>query len=140
MKAGMAGRFVDECPDALRELMHVLNDNGIHYQVEKGGIRLAFSKGGRVWETVARSAPQTLLLYGLYPFEVETSGRLLSQLNEINEILVNGGLFVSSGRIVLRTGADLFDAYSAQESIMRALEYNAGAIVRFWHALQSAAQ
>lgn len=43
-------------------------------------------------------------------------------------------------RIVLRVSADLFDAYSAQESITRALEYSAGVMKHFLTQMEACAK
>lgn len=136
----MSERFWDEQINPLQELMDLLYDNGIRYNREGDGVRFAFSQHGCEWETVARSAQQTLLLYGMYPFRVTEETKVLQQMNEINAMLVNGSAFLHQGRVVLRTEADLFDLYSAREAVARALEYNAGAIFRFWQAFLKAAQ
>ena len=49
-------------------------------------------------------------------------------------------IHISGERIVLRVSADLFDAYSAQESITRALEYSAGVMKHFWTQMEACAK
>ena len=61
-------------------------------------------------------------------------------LTQVNAALTRGGLFLSGERIVLRVSADLFDAYSAQESITRALEYSAGVMKHFWTQMEACAK
>ena len=136
----MRNRFPNEDLDPLKELMHVLDFNGIRYRKDGGDIRFAFCDGGREWETIGRAVPEILLLYGVYPFHARDQGRLLWALSEINAQLVNGGTFLLEGRPVIRTEAALWDAYGAEEAVNRALEYNAGAMTRFWQALREAAE
>lgn len=130
----------DERVDPAAALLQALNYNGIPYREEKGGVRFAFCDGGRRWETVCRYAPQTVVVYSVYPFPVADRARALEGVNAASAALARGGLFLSGGRIVLRVGADLFDAYSAGEAVTRALEYSAGAMTHFWSRMADCAE
>lgn len=130
----------DERVDPEAALLQALAYNGIPYRKEKDGARFAFCDGGRRWETVCRYAPQTVVVYGVYPFPVADRARALEGINAAGAALARGGLFLSGDRIVLRVGADLFDAYSAGEAVTRALEYSAGAMVHLWGRMANCAQ
>ena len=91
-----------------------------------------FSDRGCKWETLCICKEQMVLVYGRYPFPVMESEGIRAVCEEINRQVVMGSMFVNEDRVVFRTGADLFDAYSAYEYIGRALEYNAAVMVRFW--------
>jgi hypothetical protein len=73
-----------------------------------------------------------VLVFSLYPFYVKPSEMVRKFCNYVNTQVRYGSMFYENGRLVFRTGADLFDIYSAYETIARALEYNAGVIARFW--------
>ncbi len=133
----MASYLPDERVDPAAALLEALAYNGIPYRGEKDGVRFVLYDGGRKWETVCRYAPQTVVIYGVYPFPVADKGRALAQINEISATLTRGGFFLAGERIVLRVSADLFDAYSAQEAITRALEYSAGVMTHFWLAAEA---
>lgn len=136
----MASYLPDERVDPAAALLEALAYNGIPYRGEKDGVRFVFEDGSRRWETVCRYAPQTVMIYGVYPFPVADKGRALAQINEISATLTRGGFFLAGDRIVLRVSADLFDAYSAQESITRALEYSAGVMKHFWTQMEACAK
>lgn len=126
-------RFLpDERMDPAVALLQVLTHNGIPYRGEKDGLRFALSDTGRRWEIVCRYAPQTVVIYGIYPFPVDDRAKALEKLNKASASLTRGGIFLSDTHVVVRVSADLFDAYSAQESITRALEYSAGVMTHYW--------
>ena len=136
----MASYLPDERVDPAAALLEALAYNGIPYRGEKDGVRFVFEDGSRRWETVCRYAPQTVMIYGVYPFPVADKAGVLAQVNQANATLTRGGLFLSGERIVLRVSADLFDSYSAQESITRALEYSAGVMKHFWPQMEACAK
>lgn len=117
------------------ELINLLDYNGIHYSREPDGVRFVLTEGGYKWENICRFAQHTVLIYSIYPFEAADKAKALTLVNGVNAQLVRGGIFLHESAVVMRTSADLFDAYSAYESIARALEYNAGAVVTFWPVL-----
>ena len=121
------------------ELFNVLTYNGIAYHRDEEGVRFALMDAGREWETVCRYASQTVVIYGVYPFPVVNRARALERMDAANALLKRGSLFLCGDRIALRTSAELFDAYSAQEAITRALEYNAQAMTYFWNSMASCA-
>ncbi len=124
-------KFMIGEPDPKSELIALLEHNAMRYSLhEDGSARVLFSKAGCKWETVFRFAKRAVLVYGVYPFKA--SDGIAASLSRLNAALVRGAFFVSDGALVLRTSADMFDAYSAYESIARAIEYNAGAMVAFW--------
>lgn len=106
---------------------------------------------GCKWETVFVCRESTVLIYGRYPFLIAAGKRALETCEEINRQVIFGSMILldeagvknrkdetgehtagGKQRMAFRTAADLFDAYSAYEQIGRALEYNAGVMVRFW--------
>lgn len=124
--------LLDDETDPLQELKGLLDYNGIKYLAEDGGVRFAFKEAGCRWEVTCKTAKHTVMIYGVYPFPIRNDARTNAAVNRINSTLVKGSLFFSEGRAVIRTSADIIDAYGAYEAIARALEYNAGAMVRFW--------
>lgn len=71
----MASYLPDERVDPAAALLEALAYNGIPYRGEKDGVRFVFEDGSRRWETVCRYAPQTVMIYGVYPFPVADKGR-----------------------------------------------------------------
>ncbi len=127
-------RFLpDERLEPLRELTALLSYNGVKYREEESGVRFAFEEAGCRWEVACRFAPNAVMIYGVYPFLMRDEGEARRAMDRVNATLIRGSLFLMEGRPVLRTSADLIDAYSAYEAILRALEYNAGAMLRFWN-------
>ncbi len=127
-------KFAIDEPDPKSELLALLEHNAVRYSIHAdGSVRALFAKSGCKWEAVFRFAPGTVLVYGVYPFRAAIGAA--AQCSRINAALVRGALFYSEGALVLRTSADLFDAYAAYEAIARAIEYNAGAMVAFWAEL-----
>ena len=76
----------------------------------------------------------TVVIYGRYPFSVRDTDAALRLCADVGRQAVMGAMFPDGETLVFRTGAVLFDSYSAYEQLGRALEYNAGIIVRFWAA------
>jgi hypothetical protein len=127
-------RFLIDEPEPKSELIALLKHNAMRYSLhEDGSVRVLFSKAGCKWETIFRFAKRAVLVYGVYPFKA--SEEMAASLSRINTALVRGAFFISDSTLVLRTSAELFDAYAAYESIARAIEYNAGAMVVFWAEL-----
>lgn len=113
------------------ELVALLDFNAMRYREEPGGaIHALFAQEGYKWEVVFRFARRAVLVYGIYPFQAAEG--VGAALGGINARLVHGAVFVHEGAVVMRTSAELFDAYSAYEAIALAIEYNAGAVVAFW--------
>lgn len=124
---------IDGPIDAGLELRALLNYNHISFVEEKNGMRFIFVDRGLKWETFCQPTDDSaVLIFGLYPFYVKSSGMVHKFCNYVNTQARYGSMFCENERLVFRTGADLFDIYSAYETIARALEYNAGVIVRFW--------
>ena len=129
----MGGKFfIDKNISAEDELLNLLRYNGVQFSVQAGEYRFVFSENGRKWRTICKCHGSTVMIYGLYPFEVADDLPAARMVSEINAKLARGCLFFSGGKAVMRTSAGLFDAYSAYETIARALEYNAGAVMSFW--------
>ncbi len=127
-------KFAIDEPDPKSELLALLEYNAMRYSLPgDGSVRALFAKAGCKWETVFRFARRTVLVYGVYPFKAPAG--VATALSRINAALVRGAFFCSEGVLVMRTSADLFDAYAAYEAIARAIEYNADAIVAFWAEL-----
>ena len=123
--------------DAAGELEALLNYNGFAFQRQDGKFRMVFADRGFKWETVCVCLEQTVLIYGYYPFPISDGERARSLCGEVNRQALFGSMLLLDNRLAFRTGADLFDAYSAYEHIGRALEYNAGIMVRFWNQAAS---
>jgi len=130
---------IGEPVDAAAELEDLLRYNGFSFRREGERFFLVFTDRGCKWETVCVCRGQMVLFYGRYPFPVADPEGARLACEEINRQVVMGSMFLSEGRLVFRTGADLFDIYSAYEHMGRALEYNAGVMVRFWTQMASCA-
>lgn len=119
--------------DALALVESMLADSGIdRRRAENGELYFRLTDRGCRWETRCRVIKSTVLFYGVYPFRDLDRSRALGLCGEINRDLTQGAVFWTDGRAIVRTGAELFDAYAAYEAAARALEYNAGVITAFW--------
>lgn len=129
----MSRFLIGESVDPKSELKALLDSNAMRYSEEAdGSVRLLFRQDGCKWEAIFRFTERSVLVYGIYPFRAPGKA---ADLERINARLLRGALFRHEGALVMRTSADLFDAYSAYEAIARAVEYNAGAMVSFWPEL-----
>ena len=128
-------RFLIDKVSPQDELKMLLDYNGVNYSIEEDGVRFVFEDGAYKWETICRYSRTAALIYGLYPFETLQGDEIMKTLNRINSELIRGSMILSGGRVMMRTSADLYDAYGAYEAIARAIEYNAGAIIKFWQAI-----
>jgi len=124
--------FINKGLSAEEELLNLLRYNGIQYSGQGGEYRFVFSENGRKWRTICKCRGSTVMIYGLYPFELAEDLKAVHTVSEINAKLAYGCLFVLDGKAAMRTSAGLFDAYTAYEMIARALEYNADAVISFW--------
>lgn len=131
--------LIGEPADAAEELENLLRANGFDFRREGGRFRLIFSDSGRKWETVCTCLERAVLFYGYYPFLIADGARAAALCQEINRQVLFGSMLLLGEQAAFRTGADLFDAYSAYEHIGRALEYNAAVVVRFWSRLAGCA-
>jgi len=132
----MSDKFlINKNLSAEEELLNLLLYNGIQFRGQDGEYRFVFSENGKKWRTICKCGGSTVMIYGLYPFEVEESLSAAHTVSEINAKLAHGCLFVRDGKAAIRTSAGLFDAYCAYEMIARALEYNANAVMSFWDKL-----
>ena len=128
--------LIDGHPSPSDELIAMLDYNGVKYIRNPEGVRFVLEDGVYKWETVCRYARSAVLIYGYYPFETAGAEETLRLLSVINSKLVKGSMFLNGKRVTMRTSADLYDAYGAYEAIAREIEYNAGAIVRFWQEIR----
>ena len=135
----MAKFQIGDQADPAEELEFLLRYNAFDYQREGQRFRLVFSERGRKWETICACMEQAVLIYGYYPFRVADRARATALCEEINRQVLFGSMMTWKERVVFRTGADLFDAYSAYEHIGRALEYNASVVMRLWEGLAGCA-
>ena len=118
------------------ELTALLEYNGVEFDADDEGVRFVLEDEIYKWETACRYTRSAVLIYGFYPFETSGDEETLRLLNEINGELTRGSMFLGKRCVIMRTSADLYDAYGAYEAIARAIEYNAGAIVKFWQAIR----
>ena len=134
--------FLDEQVCPREELLYFLEHNGVQYVLEGEEIRFTLAQGHYKWLCVCRWGGNSVIIYSVYPFKLAEKDRAKAAeaINTVNGKLTRGGLFSHNGSPVMRTDADLFDAYGAYEAIARALEYNAGAMTEFWGQLAALAQ
>ncbi|BAK99832.1 hypothetical protein OBV_26340 [Oscillibacter valericigenes Sjm18-20] len=130
--------FQDE-PDGAAELAALLDDSGVPYERSGGRFQLLFAKRGRTWRTVCDCEGSRVLVYGIHPQPVADWTAALTVCSDMNRQIVQGGCFLTQGRIVLRTGAELLEALTAREALARALEYNAAVMASFWDVLADGA-
>ncbi len=125
-----------EAKDTRRLLIALLEDSGAAWQEEAGLIRFRIARDGMLWETACRCERDQILCYGRFPFAAADRARCLERCNEINGQTVMGAMFLPrDGRPVFRTRAELEDLYEARRRLIRALEYNAAVVARFWGRL-----
>ena len=134
--------IIGEQADPRLELKRLLDYNEFIYTEQEDGFRLIFSDMGLKWETEFVCTEEEVLIFSVYPFSVRNQADAEEFCAMVNRQVVFGAMLwdSASGRLVFRTGADLFDAYSAYEQIGRQLEYNANVITYFWSQAADAAQ
>lgn len=125
---------MEELPASAAVLEDLLRYNGFHYRGEDGQFHLVFTDRGCKWETTFLCLEGAVLIYGRYPFPAADTVQAQGLCQEINRQVLYGSMFLAEGHLVFRTCADLYDPYSAYEQLGRALEYNAGVMIRFWRA------
>jgi len=124
---------LDGPADAETELEQLLEFNGIAAVRDGKDFRFILSSKGVKWETVCSpTADGAAMLYGIYPFTVADREYAMQLCTRVNRSARYGAMFLEEDRLVFRIGADLFDVYSAYETLGRALEYSAGIMTRFW--------
>lgn len=117
-------------------LIALLEDSGASWREDLGLIRFRFAREGMTWEVACRCEADQILCYGCYPFSSTDRARCLERCDEINRQAVEGAMFLpKDGRPVFRTRAELEDPYGARRRLIRALEYNAAVVARFWGTL-----
>lgn len=114
------------------ELANFLNHNGVQYNLVRGEYRVVMLSDTHKWRTIFKTCEQTVLIYGIYPFPAAESRELYKAICEVNSRLLHGAMFICGGSVVMRTDAELTDAYGAYEAIASAAEYNADALTSFW--------
>jgi len=124
---------LDGPADAETELEQLLELNGITAVREERGYRFILSSKGVKWETVCSPTEDgAVMIYGIYPFEATDTHTAEQFCGRVNRTARYGAMLQDQNRLVFRIGADLFDVYSAYETLGRALEYSAGIMTRFW--------
>ena len=131
----MSRFFLDDNISARDEVRALLEYNDVKYTANENGFHFIFAEGMRKWETTIKCKDNTAVIYGILPFAPGNKDKAVFAANDINSELTMGAVFVSDRAIVVRTGAELFDIYSAYEAIAIALEYNAGVVTEFWRRL-----
>ncbi len=136
----MSGRFrFQDDPDGAAELAALLEDSGVPYKRSGDRFELLFTKQSRTWRTVCDCEGGRVLIYGVHPAPVSNSTAALAACSDVNRKMVRGACFLAEGRIVCRTGAELFEPLTAREALAQALEYNASVLSHFWEALAAGA-
>ena len=138
----MSDRFViGEQADPVKELKRLLDYNEFIYDQDGESFTLVFSDRGYKWETCFECLDDAVIIFGIYPFEVSDMTKASVFCGEVNAQSLFGAMLLDTEmqRIIYRTCADMFDAYSAYEQIGRMLEYNADIITHFWDSAKEAA-
>lgn len=123
---------IGEQADPVQEVRRLLTYNDFRYKEQNGTFSFRFRDRGYEWETLILCREKEVLIYGAYPFPVPEGEEVSRFLQKVNEQVLFGAMILSGKKLLFRTGADLFDSYSAYEHIGRSLEYNAGVIVNYW--------
>lgn len=132
---------LDGPADAKAELEQMMEFNGIASRQEGQDYRFLFSSNGLKWETLCRPTEDgAVLIYGIYPFRVCDRKKAEAFCQRVNAAARYGAMLYQDETLLFRIGADLFDVFSAYETLGRALEYSAGTMVRFWVQAASAAE
>ena len=128
--------MIGEAPDPVREVRNLLQYNDFVYEENDGRFTLWFEEKGKKWKTVIVCRQQYAVLYGIYPFAVSAGRKTAEFCESVNRKAVSGAMFTQEENgtvsLIFRTGAELFDSYSAYETIGRELEYNAAVLASFW--------
>ncbi len=120
-------------------LEQLLESSGVPFRREGQRFRFWFSSQGRRWQMVCDCNQDRVLLYSLFPLAYEDRATALESCDAVNRQVVQGGCFLSGDRLVFRTGAELFEPFVAEETLARALEYNAAVMVTLWGTLAEGA-
>ena len=132
---------LDGPADAKAELEQVMEFNGIAAIREGNNFRFLLSSKGVKWETLCCPTEDgAALIYGIYPFRVTDGKKAEAFCRRVNEAARYGAMLYRDEMLAFRIGADLFDVYSAYETLGRALEYSAGIMTRFWVQASAAAE
>ena len=132
--------LLDGPADAEAELQQLMEFNGIPAIREGRNFRFLLSSKGLKWETLCCPGENgAALIYGIYPFRVSSGSRAEAFCQRVNAAARYGAMLYRDEALVFRIGADLFDIYTAYETLGRALEYCAGIMVRFWVQASAAA-
>lgn len=117
-------------------LLTLLEDSAVAWQEDAGLVRFRIAREGMVWEMACRCEAGQILCCGRYPFAVPDRTAGLERCSRINSRAEAGAMFLPrDGHPVFRTTARLDDPYDARRRLIRALEYNAAVIARFWGQL-----
>lgn len=130
----------DAPPDSGRELAALLERSGVEFRREGERFRFLFTSRGCAWQTVCEAGEGMVLVYGIHPARVERPETALALCSQLNSRLLQGSLFLSGEHFVLRTSAQLTEAFEAQVRIGAALEYNAAVLSFWWERLSAGAQ
>ena len=132
---------LDGPADAKAELEQMMEFNGIASKQEGQDYRFLLSSKGLKWETLCRpTGDGAVLIYGIYPFRVTDGKKAEAFCRRVNEAARYGAMLYRDEMLTFRIGADLFDVFSAYETLGRALEYSAGIMTRFWVQASAAAE
>ena len=119
--------------DAKAELIQMLELNGIAAVQEGNNFRFLLGSKGVKWETICcPTGDGAVLIYGVYPFHARDGSRAEAFCRRVNEAARYGAMLYRDETLMFRIGADLFDVYSAYETLGRAQEYSAGIMARYW--------
>ena len=132
---------LDGPADAKAELEQLLELNGIAAAPEGRNYRFLLSSRGLKWETLCCPTEDgAVLIYGIYPFRAGDGKKAEAFCRRVNDEARYGAMLYRDGMLIYRIGADLFDTFSAYETLGRVLEYSAGIMTRFWVQASTASE
>lgn len=120
-------------PEPEKVIEQLLEYNALKYSKDPKGYTITFMDGIMTWNVRISVDQGIVMILGSYPFPVRDIREAMDLAERINHRVLSGAMFMDFDRLVFRTSADLFDAFSAVETLGRALEYNTGIITHFWN-------
>lgn len=101
-------------------LKNILDEKGTIYLDCGSTVQFIMRCGGHKWNVAFTEDNESFLkYYARYPWTVseDMKGRVLLELNRINESMRAGCFLISGGYPIFRYGVYIFDEFTAKESI-----------------------
>jgi len=125
----------------MERLIQLVRRMGFDYAVSGDEVHVVFSSGAAKWQAAFRAGERRVLIYSVYPFKVESGQKAVEACNRVNAALVNSCFYYEarSGRVVVRSIANLTDGYYAFELFKEAVRDHCRDVLSQWDAVFRAA-